>query len=147
MSADGATWKCARPSLSIIKREYGFRFKGVSRQRGDNHIIFIYLDEPQVLPDKATRERLEAEEGWEAAKYIPYHNYEVDPLIQEAESELARKTGWIPIATREQINAMLTALSDDDLSHQGKFAQNPALSDLPTKKEIMAEIDQILMSM
>lgn len=128
-------------------KEYGFRFRAVSRQRGNNHIIFIYLDEPQVLPDKATRERLESEEGWEAAKYIPYHNYEVDPLVQEEDSGSARQIGWIPIATREQRNAMLTALSDDDLSNQGEFAQNPVLSDLPTKKEIMAEIDQILMSM
>ena len=34
-----------------------------------------------------------------------------------------------------------------NLSNQGEFAQNPVLSGLPTKKEIMAEIDQILMSM
>ena len=128
-------------------RKYNFRFKGVSRQRGDNHIILFYLDEPQVLPDKATRARLEAEEGAGAARYIPHHNYEVDPLILEDESSSARKIGWIPVTTREQRNAMLSALSDDDLSMQGVFVQNPMLGDLPSKREILEEIDEILMTM
>ena len=128
-------------------REFSFRFKGVSRQRGDNHIIFFYLDEPQVLPDKATRARLEAEEGWATARYIPHHNYEVDPLILEDDSASARRIGWIPVTTREQRNAMLSALSDDDLSMQGVFVQNPLLGDLPSRREILEEIDEILMTM
>lgn len=128
-------------------REFSFRFKGVSRQRGDNHIILFYLDEPQVLPDKAARARLEAEEGWAAARYIPHHNYEVDPLILEDDSASARRIGWIPVTTREQRNAMLSALSDDDLSMQGVFVQNPLLGDLPSKREILEEIDEILMTM
>lgn len=126
---------------------YGFRFRGVLRQKGDRRIMVFYLDEPQVLPDKATREQLDVGGENATTRYIPHHNYEL--LERDPTENGFRQAGdaWIPAITREHRNAMLSALTDADIGSQGRFAQNPLLTDIPTKKEIMEEIDSILMSM
>lgn len=41
---------------------YRFRFRGISRERGNSQIMLFFLDDPQILPSKKDRERLEPED-------------------------------------------------------------------------------------
>ena len=60
-------------------RKYKFRFRGVTRVRGGEKIIFFFLDEPQILvgKDKKDKKNLDAMDTSDSTvKYIPYKESE-----------------------------------------------------------------------
>ena len=53
-------------------RKYKFRFRGITRVRDGEKIVFFFLDEPQILVGKKAKELLEADTSDGTAKFIPY---------------------------------------------------------------------------
>ena len=57
-------------------RKYKFRFRGVTRVRGGEKIIFFFLDEPQILVGKDKKHLDAMDTSDSTVKYIPYKESE-----------------------------------------------------------------------
>ena len=60
-------------------REYRFKFRGITRVRGNSQMMIFFLDEPQILPGKGSSARSEdtaSDNAQTSVKYIPYKRTE-----------------------------------------------------------------------
>lgn len=122
-------------------KEYGFRFRGITRRRGNRTAMLFYLDEPQILVGKKgakTACGLSAE-----GNYIPYRNAD---LIEKADAEVAQRFG-MAYAIRKLKGGVIENLSEGDMGQRGMIKVNPLIGEIPTKEEIYEELDKIMMSM
>ena len=134
---------------------YRFRFRGISRVRGGRHIMFFFLDEPQILLPKRDRERLETEavEHEQATRYIPYKLQDTDDTPRNDPFHVAYPQKWggrhigISYGLREQRNLLFRSLTEADLCIDGTAVQNPLIGDLPNRLEVEDEVEQLLLIM
>ena len=57
------------------KKEYSYRFRGITKERNGNRIMIFYLDEPQIMLSAKQKQRL-ISDGYSfnsSTAYIPYH--------------------------------------------------------------------------
>ncbi|MBQ6407464.1 MAG: recombinase family protein [Butyrivibrio sp.] len=113
---------------------FSFKFKGVYRERNGFEIMFFYLDDPLVVPDKASKGK---------RGYIPYRNAE----LNNEEDNIVRPDFGIPIHMRYKRDQLLTSISGEDIGKQGRFVKNTNLGDIPSREEIVKELEELLMSM
>lgn len=117
--------------------DYGFRFRGVSRKYGDSTAMLFFLDEPQILIGKG------AVKPAGGANYIPYRKSELE---QEIPEEKIFQFG-VSYAMRKDRDKIIKRLSDQDMRVRGRVKENPLIGRIPTRQEIMEELDELLMSM
>lgn len=121
--------------------DYGFRFRGVTRKRGNRTAMLFYLDEPQILVGKGgvkTACGMSAE-----GNYIPYRNAD---LKEEVDAEVAQRFG-MAYAIRKIKDGVIENLSEKDMGQRGMVKVNPLIGKIPTKEEIYEELDELMMSM
>ncbi len=117
------------------KMEYHFRFRGITKTRGNSRVIVFNLDEPQiVVPAKYKKDLAAGEDA--SSHYIPYKNEE-DP---------ANRIG-LQYAIRKQRDAMLNVVTEQDILQEGTVAVNPLIGKIPSREEIENELEELLMSM
>jgi len=124
---------------------YAFRFRGIMRERGNQRLMIFFLDEPQIVASNATRKAAESvaeEQKHLAARYIPYKKSQ----LEQAEPD-SKKGEWISYALRKRRDGLLNNLSDVDATEQGVIVENPLIGKIPTRNEVMDELEQILLSM
>ncbi len=125
--------------------EYSFRFRGIKRERGNHKLMIFFLDEPQIVANKATKkaaELVEAEQKHLAARYIPYKKNEID----STEEEWKKRVGKL-YAMRKRRDGLIDGLSMADMAEPGTIVENPLIGKIPTRDEVMDEFEQILLSM
>ncbi len=117
--------------------EYNFKFRGVSRKYEGQVAMLFFLDEPQILVGRG---------GVKTAggtNYIPYRKSELEEEISE---EKIYQFG-ISYAMRKKKDGLLKRLSHRDALERGSVRENTLIGKIPTKQEIMEELDDLLMSM
>lgn len=133
---------------------YQFRFRGISRERGQSQIMFFFLDEPQILPSKKERTRIESEEGVaQNFRYIQYKAQKDMRVTADNIFHVAYPEKWgghrigISYGLREQRNQLFGALTEYDLSIDGTAVLNPLIGYIPNRYEIEDEVEQMLLMM
>ena len=134
---------------------YRFRFRGISRERGNSQLMFFFLDDPQILLPKKDRDRIEAEEAEleQYARYIPYKVQEEAMVTEENPFHVAYPEKWgghrigISYGLREQRNKLFSSLTEQDLRIDGTAVQNPLIGMLPNRLEVEYEVEQLLLKL
>ncbi len=132
-------------------KKYNFRFRGVTRVRDGEKIIFFYLDEPQILVGK-DKKRLEAADNSDSvAKFIPYRESE-GSINEGCVSAVAYPENWrdcfgISYEVKQKRDKILDRLSAEDIMYRGTKVINPFIGDIPTMDELEDEVDRLYASM
>lgn len=116
--------------------EYGFKFRGITRERGSRKAMVFFLDEPQILVDGKIPERMDASQEGLPSRYIPYRNRDV-----------GRTENGMSYAVRRRRDSMVDTLTEEDISEKGIVMDNPLIGRIPTREEVRDELDELLMSM
>ena len=133
---------------------YKFKFRGITRKRGQSQIMFFFLDEPQILPPKKDRARMEAEKNSaQNFRYIPYKREKDMRITPDNIFHVAYPEKWgghrigISYGLREQRNQLFSMMSEHDLSIYSTAVLNPLIGYIPTRYEIEDEVEQMLLMM
>lgn len=116
--------------------EYGFKFRGITRERGSRRAMVFFLDEPQILVDGKIPERMDASQEGLPSRYIPYRNRDV-----------GRTENGMSYAVRRRRDSIVDTLTEEDISEKGIVMDNPLIGRIPTREEVRDELDELLMSM
>lgn len=131
-------------------RKYNFRFRGVTRERDGEKIVFFFLDEPQILVGK-DKARLDAENTDNApAIYIPYKESTVD--VKTNVASVAYPENWqdsfgVSYEIKKRRSRILGAVSSKDITNRGIKVVNPFIGSIPSQEELENEVEQLYMSM
>lgn len=117
--------------------EYGFRFRGVTRKYDGKTAMLFFLDEPQILVGKG------GVRAAGSANYIPYRKSELEKEIPE---EKILQFG-VSYAMRKKRDSIIRQMSGTDIHEHGRVRENPLIGKIPSRQEIMYELDELLMSM
>lgn len=128
-------------------KKYKFRFRGVTRIRDGERIIFFFLDEPQILVGKAAKQidTSDATEG--TAKFIPYKESE-DRKDAFQTAGIAYPENWqerlgVSYEIKQKRESVLDAISATDISNPGKKVINPYIGVIPSVSELEEELEQL----
>ena len=147
--------------------DYSFKFRGITKVRGNNEIIFFSLDEPQILVGKQRKNKNADFDGKSQiitddrsvlssadntpSRYINYTNSSVSETIDTSMKAFPRD--WKNNSYRrnyyfkKQREKMLTEITEDDICEEGVTAQNSIVSSLPSRQEILNELNDLLNTM
>ncbi len=139
--------KAVYDRLDWMKR-YKFRFRGVTRNRGGERIIFFFLDEPQILVGKDKKCLAGVDDSGSTAKYIPYkESGEHDDVMPQA-SQIAYPEDWsgqvgVSYEIKKKRGNVLDAVSADDIRNRGAKVINPFIGVIPPQNKLKDELEQI----
>lgn len=128
-------------------RKYKFRFRGVSRVRNGERIIFFFLDEPQILVGK-DKKRLDSMDNSDfTAKYIPYKESEGGDAVNTA-AHVAYPENWqsrfgVSYEIKQKRGKVLEEVSAADIRNHGQKVVNPFIGVIPSQSELEDELEQI----
>lgn len=134
-------------------QRYQFRFRGISRERGQQQIMFFFLDEPQILLPKKDRERAELDDSDSNVRYIPYKEQSGIRISDDNIFHVAYPEKWgghrigISYGLREQRNKLFSGMTEYDLGIEGTAVQNPLIGYIPDRYEVEDELEQLLLMM
>lgn len=114
---------------------YSFRFRGIMRERGNSKAMIFFLDEPQIIADKAAKK----------TGYIPYKNSGSDADPDTAGWE--KRRNGMPYAMRKHRDKIVDGLSEADIAEPGVIVENPLIGGIPTRNEIRGELRRLSMLM
>lgn len=125
-------------------KKYKFRFRGVTRVRDGEKIIFFFLDEPQILVGKDKKRLDEADPSDSIAKFIPYHESE--------NSSAACPETWhdhfgVSYEIKQKRNGVINAVSATDIRNRGIKVINPFIGVIPPIGELEDELEQLYEAM
>lgn len=131
--------------------QYRFRFRGISRERGNNQIMFFFLDEPQILLPKKERDKLaESQDVVSDIRYIPYRTHSNCHVLGNTASSVAYPEKWggqtvgISYELRQRRNRLFESLTPQDLCINGTAVLNPLIGQLPERCQMETEVEQLL---
>ena len=128
-------------------RDYKFRFRGITKERGGGKVIMFSLDEPQILTGNSKRA---LDGGHSPAQYIPYTTDAAGP--KEKQEGIAYPQEWM---RRQGLNALIrrkrdesmAAITEEDIYRPGVASDNPLIGEIPDRDAILKELDELLLSM
>lgn len=132
-------------------KKYKFRFRGVSRVRDGERIIFFFLDEPQILVGKAAKEINVSDTSDSSAKFIPYkESEEVTDTLQT--SRIAYPENWqgvlgVSYEIQKKRDGVLDAVSAEDIRNRGTAVINPFIGVIPPASELEEELNRLYKAM
>lgn len=127
---------------------YSFRFRGIMRERGNSKAMIFFLDEPQIVADKAAKKAgyaVAEEQKHLPSRYIPYKNSELKEGSNTEEWK-KRRNGML-YAMRKHRDKIVDGLSETDIAEPGVIVENPLIGGIPTRDEIRGELNELLMLM
>ena len=131
-------------------KKYKFRFRGVTRVRDGEKIIFFFLDEPQILVGKDKKRIDAADPSDSIAKFIPYR--ESDIASAGSESAGLNPEEWqdlfgVSYEIKQKRNGVINAVSSDDIRNRGRKVINPFIGVIPPLSELEDELEQLYEAM
>lgn len=132
-------------------KKYKFRFRGVTRVRDGEKIIFFFLDEPQILVGK-DKKRLDAMDQTDStAKFIPYKESEAaeDTPVDapKAPSENWYERFGVSYEIKQKRDGLINAVSAGDIRNRGTKVINPFIGVIPSIGELEDELEDLLDAM
>ena len=131
-------------------KKYKFRFRGVTRVRNGEKIIFFFLDEPQILVGK-DKKRLDAADTTDGtAKFIPYKESGTDGSA--VASGVAYPENWrehfgISYEIKQKRDSVIDGLSAADIRNRGTMVINPFIGVIPSRAELEDELEDLYMAL
>ena len=131
-------------------KKYKFRFRGVTRVRNGEKIIFFFLDEPQILVGK-DKKRLDAADTTDGtAKFIPYKESGTDGSA--VASGVAYPENWrehfgISYEIKQKRDRVIDGLSAADIRNRGTMVINPFIGVIPSRAELEDELEDLYMAL
>lgn len=128
-------------------KKYKFRFRGITRIREGERIIFFFLDEPQILVGK-DKKRLDMNATTDdESRFIPYKESE-DSKVAFQPSAVAYPENWqeqfgVSYEIKQKRESVLNAVSSADIGNRGKKVINPFIGTIPSIGEIEDELEQL----
>lgn len=104
---------------------YRFRFRGICKQRGKAKLLVFSLDESQVIVKDERRK---------------------DVNNSSFYAENKRKLG-LNYFIRDRKDKIIDSIQENDILETGVIVENPMIGHIPTREEILQEIEQLLMNM
>jgi DNA invertase Pin-like site-specific DNA recombinase len=137
-------------SLDWMKK-FKFRFRGITRVRNGERIIFFFLDEPQILVGKHAKLINDTDAPDSTAKYIPYKESDDRKDAIQADG-VAYPEFWeshfgVSYAIRQKRNAVLAAVSAADIRNRGAKVTNPFIGVIPPVSELEDELEKLYEAM
>lgn len=138
------------------KKEFSFRFRGITKQRGGAKMMIFSLDEPQILVNRKDREKYESSTGEDqasqTARFIPYREEEassekVENVFCAYPKEWKKNRMGINYFARKKRDSMINIVTEEDILEKGIVVENPMIGHIPAREEILNELDELLMSM
>lgn len=131
-------------------KKYKFRFRGVTRIRGGEKIIFFFLDEPQILVGKDKNRLDVADTTGSTAKFIPYK--ESGEVADGNISAVAYPESWrdhfgVSYQIKQKRNGVLDELSASDIRNRGTKVVNPFIGVIPSQSELEDELERLYEAM
>lgn len=131
-------------------KKYKFRFRGVTRIRGGEKIIFFFLDEPQILVGKDKNRLDAADTTGSTAKFIPYK--ESGEVADGNISAVAYPESWrdhfgVSYQIKQKRNGVLDELSASDIRNRGTKVVNPFIGVIPSQSELEDELERLYEAM
>ena len=127
---------------------YRFRFRGITKERHGERIIFFSLDEPQILVGKYSRT---VDDSTSRARYIPYTTDALNTSPTEencaAFPKEWRSNAGLHYMLREKRNEVMSSVTADDIRRIGVEIENPLIGTIPKREQILQELDELLLSM
>ena len=128
--------------------DYQFRFRGITKQRGDVKFIVFSLDEPQILLGKSKVDVPE-ENIHGSTRFIPYKAHAADPVITE--DGKAYPAEWsaghgFPYALRCRRDAVINSIRQEDVFAPSVIFENPSIASVPIA-DLQDEFEELLASM
>ena len=118
------------------KKEFSFKFRGITKERGMSKILVFSLDEPQIIVGKKYKTDTEQENK-------PENN---NIVCAYPEEWMKRRIG-INYFIREQRDSMINAITEEDIEETGVVVENPVIGHIPSRQEIVNELEELLMTM
>ena len=132
-------------------KKYKFRFRGVTRVRDGEKIVFFFLDEPQILVGK-DKKRLDAMDQTDStAKFIPYKESEAAGNTS-ADAPTAHPENWyerfgVSYEIKQKRDGLINAVSAGDIRNRGTKVINPFIGVIPSIGELEDELEDLLDAM
>lgn len=133
-------------------KKYKFRFRGVTRVRDEEKIIFFFLDEPQILVGKDKKRVDKAYPSESVAKFIPYKESDGTATGEGQTSRVAYPQNWrdrigVSYEIKHKRDQVIDLLSAADIRNRGTKVINPFIGVIPSQAELEDEVEQLYMSM
>ena len=131
------------------KPELSFKFRCVTKERNGTKIMIVSLEEPQVLVDKAAREKLNIQDDGQPVQYIQH----TVTVAENDTSFSARVQRWhstrfgISYSLKKRREAVLDSITGADIQQAAQIVDNPLIGKIPTREELADELDELLMCM
>ena len=132
-------------------KKYKFRFRGITRIRDGEKILFFFLDEPQILVGN-DKKRLDALDTTDStAKFIPYKESELAESAGKV-SAVAYPENWrehfgVSYEIKQKRSSVIDAVSASDIRNRGTKVINPFIGDIPSQSELEDELEQLYEAM
>lgn len=141
--------KAVYESMSWIK-EYQFRFRGITKERNGFKVLLFSLDEPQILV--GNKPALEEDRNGLSA-YISYRtdcneqHSETGNIVHAYPQEWERRRFGVNSYARRKRDEAVAAITAEDILCTGRIIDNPLIGTIPSRQEILDELDRLLISM
>lgn len=122
-----------------------FRIRGIVREREGFKMMVFFLDDPQIISEKGKTIKRDI------AGNVIYKKEEVE--IDEAldDMNIAYSNPWMSLGTGAAIKkyraSLLDGITADDIVEDAIAVENPLIGSLPTRDEVLREVEELLMSM
>lgn len=137
------------------KKEFSFKFRGITKERGMSKILVFSLDEPQIIVGKKYKNHPDVEK--ESNQPFGFVKYKTDTgqenkpenngiVCAYPEEWMKRRIG-INYFIREQRDSMINAITEEDIEETGVVVENPVIGHIPSRQEIVNELEELLMTM
>ena len=132
------------------KTEFNFKFRGITRVRGDTKMLIFYLDEPLLIPCKKPKGTAEDDLSPQYTS-IKEKDENASPQVHRkmivSESWSNQDNFGISILLSKKRDWIVHSISEEDMQTEGIFVDNPLIGALPNRTEINAELESLIAAM
>lgn len=137
------------------KKEFSFKFRGITKERGMSKILVFSLDEPQIIVGKKYKNHPDVEkESNQPFGFVKYktdtgqeNKPENNDIVCAYPEEWMKRRIGINYFIREQRDSMINAITEEDIEETGVVVENPVIGHIPSRQEIVNELEELLMTM
>lgn len=134
------------------KKDYNFKFRGITRIRGNSKIMLFYLDEPQIIPIRKYAKGEQSADN-DSSQYIEHKEISTETTSTPkkkmiiSESWADKDNFGISISLRKKRDWIVDSISEQDIQTMGTYVDNPLIGELPSKNEINEELESLMSAM
>ena len=138
------------------KNDYGFRMRGITKEREGLKIMFFFLDEPQIILGAKQKQELLETSGERLDEPIAYVPYKEEPGNDSVTDYVSAIYGYpenwnhcigMNYELKARREAAISAITAKDILQKGVFKENPLIGHILPKRDIQKELEELLSSM